>query len=53
MYKQKPKLTQVTPEDKIRLDRERPHADRIIALLRLIRYSNAVSEANPKYGKRR
>jgi hypothetical protein len=49
----KPKLTYVTPEDKIQLDKARSYQDRIVMLLRLIRYSNAVAEAGEKYRKKR
>jgi hypothetical protein len=51
MYK--PKATLVTPEEKIRLDMQRPRAERILNLLRLIRLSSLVSEAGAKYRKSR
>lgn len=42
----------VSMEEKIAMDIQRSHSDRIVELLKLIRLSNLVSEAGAKYRKR-
>gem|GEM_PF-1639915 len=49
----KPRLRLVSPDEKIRLDKSRTHEERMIMLLRLIRFSSAVAEAGAKYRSKR